>query len=249
MLENKVLFITGGASGIGKATAELAVSLGGKVAILDKNLDGIIDGPDRSSFHNDVIYFRGDAASEKDVKFAINKTAEIYGQIDLSFNNVGILGDKERKFHEYEITEWEEYMRVNFYSVCICLKYEILHFLERGQGVIVNNASISGLRGSYDYPIYAATKHAVVGLTKSLAKQYAGNSMRINAVCPSTIDTPMTNKESKKSLENTSRYIDQHPMKRLGRAGEVAQAVIWLLSDRSSYVNGHSLVIDGGLKI
>lgn len=246
---NQIVFITGGAQGMGEATALLAGERGAKVVVADINLKAAQAVADKIKANGgEAIAVKCNVASSEDVKAAIDKTVKIYGRLDAAFNNAGIqLPDTDIA----DVTE-EDYDRlfsINMKGVWLCMKYELLQMRQQGSGAIVNNSSIGGLIGSSGRAPYHASKHGVLGLTKSAAIGYAPKGIRINAVCPGTIETPMVEQMIKSgdlSLEGTKEGA---PIKRFGTANEVAEVVLWLFSPASSYVIGQPISVDGGISI
>jgi NAD(P)-dependent dehydrogenase (short-subunit alcohol dehydrogenase family) len=177
----------------------------------------------------------------------VAKAVAAYGRLDCAHNNAGILGTPFSSITDCTEEEWDRIMSVNLKGIWLCLKYEIPHMVQQGGGVIVNTASTAGLVGSAAFPIYDTSKHGVVGLTKSAALQYAKAGIRINAVCPGTIRTPMAEQGIRANPQFEEASIARHPLGRLGTPEEIAAAVVWLCSDAASFVTGHTLTVDGGL--
>ena len=254
---DKVVLITGGNSGIGKATALAFAESGAKVVIAGRRIKegeetvNLIEKAGSSS-----IFISTNITQETEVKNLINQTIKTFGRLDYAFNNAGTPGSIKVNIDESE-ENWEQIINTNLKGVWLCMKYQIPEMRKNG-GAIVNNASIRGLiaanltneqenKPQHNIHFYCTSKHAVLGLTKSLAVQYAKDGIRINAVCPGTIITPMV--MSALSEETINNYGNQYPIKRLGTPEEIAQAVLWLCSDSANLVIGHSLVLDGGLTI
>lgn len=244
IFENKVAIVTGGSFGIGKAAAIAFADRGAKVAIADwvedkETLDTI------KSSGGDAFFIKCDISKNEEVKKMIDKSTVQYGRIDYAFNNAGIEG-LSAPTHECTDENWEKIIAVNLKGVWLCMKYEILQMLKQGKGAIVNNASIAGLVGFQNIPAYVASKHGVIGLTKNAALEYAKLGIRVNAVCPGVIKTPMIDRFTGKSKEVEKKFEGMEPIGRLGQPEEVAEAVIWLCSDASSFVTGNALPVDGG---
>lgn len=172
----------------------------------------------------------------------VSKTVEAYGRLDCAFNNAGV-GSAGGLIHESTSDEWDYINDINLKGVWLCMKYEIAQMLEQGGGAIINDSSTAGLFGYENNPIYAASKFGVVGLTQSVALQYAQRGIRVNAVCPGWIRTPMVGD----SIERETEALAETPMYRFGKPEEIASAVLWLCSDGASFVTGHAMPVDGGL--
>lgn len=248
-MKNQVVFITGGAKGMGEATALLAGEHGAKVVVADVDLELAQAVAEKIKTNGgEAIAVKCDVSKAEDVKEAIDKTVETYGRLDAAFNNAGIqLPDTDIA----EITE-EDYDRlfsINLKGVWLCMKHELLQMRKQRSGAIVNNSSIGGLIGSAGRAPYHATKHGVLGLTKSAAIAYAPKGIRINAVCPGTIETPMVEQMIKAGDLPVEATKEWAPIKRFGKAKEVAEVVLWLFSPASSYVIGQPISVDGGISI
>lgn len=245
-LADKVFLVTGGASGIGRASALALANEGAKVVVSDLNTTSGEEtvGLLRSS-GTDGLFIRADVSSANDVEALVQQTVAHFGRLDGAVNNAGVGGDM-LPTHQREESVWDFVMNVNLKGVWLSMRYEIPALLASGGGSIVNIASAAGLIGFRYASAYSASKHGVVGLTRSAALEYATKGIRVNAVCPGFTDTPMVsdmNAANPKMVEATIKAI---PMRRLGTPEEVAQAVLWLCSDASSFVNGHALAVDGG---
>jgi len=246
LLNDKIALVTGGASGIGAAAARALVEEGAAVAVCDRNetaahavVNEILDAGGKA------IVCVMDVASVESVNAGFDRVLEAYGRIDCAFNNAGVAGD-DRFIAETTDQEWERILAINLTGVWNCLRREIQEMLPRGGGTIINTASVAGLVGWRGAAAYSATKHAVVGLTRSAALEYARQNIRVNAVCPGVIDTPMAAGLRTDTTGIRERLLRKHPQGRFGQAEEIAQAVVWLCSDRSSFTNGHALTVDGG---
>jgi NAD(P)-dependent dehydrogenase (short-subunit alcohol dehydrogenase family) len=246
-LDGKVALVTGGASGIGRATALAFAREGAKLVIADMNEEG-----GQQTVHTitenggDATFVRVDVSNATAVEAMISKTVETYGRLDCAHNNAGILGTPFIPMTDYTEDEWNRIMNVNLKGVWLCMKYEIPQMLQQGGGVIVNTASGAGLVGSASFPIYDASKHGVVGLTKSAALQYAKQGIRANCVCPGVIRTPMAQQGIEANPQFEEGAITRNPSGRFGNPEEVAEAVVWLCSDAASFVTGHAMSVDGG---
>jgi NAD(P)-dependent dehydrogenase (short-subunit alcohol dehydrogenase family) len=245
-LEGKVSLITGGGSGIGKASALAFAREGSKVVVADVNVEG---GEQTVRLIQDTggeaTFVRADVANSSDVSDMVSHAVQTYNRLDCAFNNAGISGGRGR-IHEYTEDDWSRVLNINLTGVWLCMKYEIIQMLNQGGGAIVNTASVMGLVGGSRSPAYGATKHGVVGLTKTGAVDYAQESIRINAVCPGYIRTPMIEQGILSDPVAEERVVSRHPMHRLGTPEEIAEAVVWLCSDAASFVTGHAMTVDGG---
>ncbi|WP_139366087.1 SDR family NAD(P)-dependent oxidoreductase [Elizabethkingia meningoseptica] len=248
-MENKVVFITGGAKGMGEATAILAGERGAKVVVADVDLKTAQEVADRiKAKGGEAIAVKCDVSKAEDVKAAIDTAVATYGRLDTAFNNAGI---QLRDTDTANITEedFDRVLNINLKGVWLCMKYELLQMRKQGSGAIVNNSSIGGLIGGHGRSAYIATKHGVLGLTKSTAMEYAPKGIRINAVCPGTIETPMVENMIKVGDLPVEATKEWAPIKRFGKASEVAEVVLWLFSPASSYVIGQPISVDGGISI
>ena len=245
-LEGKVALVTGGASGIGRATALTFAREGAKLVIADMNEDGGQQTVHRITEQGgEAIFVRTDVSQAVEVQALISQAVATYGRLDCAHNNAGISGGGRALTAEYPEETWHQVIAVNLTGVWFCMKYEIPQMLQQGGGVIVNTASVAGLIGGRGIAAYAASKHGVVGLTKTAALEYAQQRIRVNCVCPGVIHTPMT----ARGLHNPARrarIMASEPMGRVGTPEEIAAAVVWLCSDAASFVTGHTMTVDGG---
>ncbi|MEY4012809.1 MAG: hypothetical protein RIT22_1933 [Bacteroidota bacterium] len=242
--ELRVALVTGGSFGIGKATALAFAKNGAKVVIADwienpETLDSI------KKLGGDAIFVKCDVSNEKNVKALLKKTISTYGRLDYAFNNAGIEG-KSASIHECSEENWDKTININLKGIWLCMKNEIPEMLKQGKGVIVNCSSVAGLVGYQGLPAYVASKHGVIGLTKTAALEYANLGIRVNAVCPGVIQTPMIDRLTGKKKELIEQFTALEPMKRFGRAEEIANTVIWLCSEEASFVTGIAMPVDGG---
>jgi NAD(P)-dependent dehydrogenase (short-subunit alcohol dehydrogenase family) len=247
MTDQKVAIITGGSSGIGQATAVALAKEGVKVAVAARRTkEGEQTMRLVKEAGGDGIFVRTDVASEKDVKLLVEKSVKQYNRLDYAFNNAGI-EESPTPLVDQTSEVFDKIMNVNAKGVWLSMKYEIPEMIRTGGGAIVNTSSGTGVIGTPQIPIYTASKHAVLGLTKSAALEYAKSGIRINAIVPGIIETEMferaaeDNKQTLESLESIT------PIGRTGDPQEIANAVVWLLSDKASFVLGHTLLVDGGL--
>ncbi len=245
-LENKVALVTGATSGIGKATALALGSAGAKVVFSGRrDLEGETTAALIRNAGAECLFVRSDVSSEEDVKALVQKTIKTYGQIDCAFNNAGI-EPTPKPLHEQSIEDFDKLMGINVRGLFLCMKYEIQQMLSQGSGVIVNNSSIGGLIGFPGVSPYIASKHAVMGLTRSAALDYAKQGIRINAINPGLIATDMLDRVADGRGSTADDLASMVPMGRIGLAEEIAQAVVFLCSDAASYITGQPLVVDGG---
>ena len=245
-LDGKIALITGAGSGIGRASALTFAREGAKVAVADKLVDGgretvrMVEaaGGTASFIEVDV----SDAAS---VEAMVNATVETYGRIDCAYNNAGIEG-QVAPTDSYADDMFDRVIAVNLTGVWLCMKYEIPRLLEQGGGAIVNTASGAGLIGVAGLSAYVASKHGVIGLTKTAALEYAKSGIRVNAVCPGLIQTPMVERLTADQPQLGEALVAMEPVGRTGRPEEIAESVVWLCSDAASFVTGHAISVDGG---
>ncbi len=243
----KVVLITGGATGIGRATAVEFANEGAIVAISDiKDNGGEQTSDILKKMNAEVMYTKVDVTQKVQVEEWINSIVAKYGRIDYCINNAGIAGT-DAKTHEYDEEMFDKVFEINVKALWQCMRFEIPVLLKQQKGVIINIASVAGLGAFKGKVAYSASKHAVIGMTKTTAVEYATKGIRVNAVCPSFIETPMVTEMTKDNQEAFDNLARINPMKRVGRAEEVAKGIMFLCSDAASYINGHSLVIDGGL--
>ena len=247
-VEGKVALVTGGASGIGRATALTFAREGAKVVIADMNEDG-----GQQTVHlitekgGEAIFVRTDVSKAVEVQALISQAVATYGQLDCAHNNAGIGSRPRAPLHECPEETWDRVLAINLTGVWLCMKYEILQMLTQGSGTIVNTASIMGLVGSWSgTAAYNASKHGVVGLTKTAALEYATAGIRVNAVCPGYIQTPLIEEALTSNPALEAQIVTRHPVGRMGQPEEIAEAVVWLCSDAASFVTGHTMTVDGG---
>jgi NAD(P)-dependent dehydrogenase (short-subunit alcohol dehydrogenase family) len=243
----KVVLVTGGATGIGRAAAVAFARAGARVAIAD-----VDDAQVEHTAHlvgaegERALTIHADVSDATEVDRMVAQTVERFGRLDCAFNNAGISGALAAHA-ESTFENWERVIAVNLTGVWACMRAELRQMLAQGGGgSIVNTASVMGHVGSPLTPAYTASKHGVMGLTKSAAIAYAASGIRVNAVCPGYIDTPMIARAFEGRPEVRQMVIAQHPVGRLGNPEEIAEAVVWLCSEAASFVNGHGMAVDGG---
>ena len=235
--------VTGAASGIGKATALLFGQYGANVMVSDiDQTPGQQVADQLKDAGINARFFRADISDPAQCQQLVQETVDAFGSLDMACNNAGI-GGEQNMTADYSLEGWQQIINVNLNSVFFCLKYELAAMIKQGAGAIVNMASILGQVGTAGSPGYVTAKHGLVGLTQTAAIEYAPQGIRINAVGPGYIDTPLLNQLSP---EVRKQLIDLHPIGRLGKADEVAELVVWLCSDKASFVTGSYYPVDGG---
>ena len=247
-LEGKTALVTGGGSGIGRAASLAYAKDGARVVVADVNVEG---GEETVQLiketGGEAILVHADVSKPEDTQAMVAQAVETFGSLDCAFNNAGIGGGKERHLTaDYLEDDWDRVMSINLKGVWLCMKAEIPQMLKQGKGAIVNTASIAGLVGLSGTVAYVAAKHGVTGLTKAAAMEYAKSGIRVNAVCPGYIQTPLVQGIFDEIDGYRERVASRHPMDRLGEPEEIAQAVLWLSSDSASFVTGHNMAVDGG---
>jgi NAD(P)-dependent dehydrogenase (short-subunit alcohol dehydrogenase family) len=244
----KVAFVTGAGSGIGRATALAFAREGANVVVADISEENSRETARLIEAQgSQVLAVRCDVTQSEDVKTALDKTIEKFGRLDFAFNNAGV-EQKNAATADIEEDEWSRIVDTNLRGIFLCLKYEIPLMLKQG-GAIVNTSSGAGVIGIKGGAAYAASKHGVIGLTKSAALDYAAHNIRVNAVAPGYIATPMMDRFTGGTAEGREKVVSEEPIGRMGNPGEIADAVLWLCSDASSFIVGHTLVADGGQTI
>jgi NAD(P)-dependent dehydrogenase (short-subunit alcohol dehydrogenase family) len=247
MTDQKVAIVTGGSSGIGRATATALAKQGVKVTVAARRA---IEGEETiylvKEAGSDGIFVKTDVTNEIEVKSLVEKTLKTYGRLDYAFNNAGIT-ETMTPLVDQTSDVFDQIMNVNVKGVWLCMKYEIPEMIRAGGGAIVNMSSGAGVVGFPQMPIYIASKHAVLGLTKSAALEYAKSGIRINAVAPGGVETDMLKQVAEDNKQFVESFKLMHPIGRIGVPEEIADAVVWLLSDKASFVLGHTLLVDGGI--
>ncbi len=246
-MPHSVALVTGATSGIGEATARTFAKRGVKVVVSGRRIElgEKVAASIRSEDGGDAIFLQADVGSEAAVQNLIDKTIEHYGRLDYGVNNAAIAIETS-ELAECASDKFQQMLQTNVMGVFWCMKYQIKQMLKQGNGSIVNLASIAGLNGIPWVSTYSATKHAVVGLTKSAALDYATQNIRINAVAPGAIKTDIIEQQIDMGTYNEEMIVAMEPMGRMGKAQEIANGVTWLCSDEASFVTGTILSIDGG---
>jgi NAD(P)-dependent dehydrogenase (short-subunit alcohol dehydrogenase family) len=245
-LEGKIALVTGGTSGIGRDAAVLFARAGAKVVVAGRReAEGNETVELVRAAGGEALFVRADVSKASEVENLVKKTVEKFGRLDVAFNNAGIEGKAAPIISQSE-DDWNRTIDTNLKGVWLCLKYEIRQMLKQGSGgAIVNMGSVLGLTGWASAAAYSASKHGVIGLTKTAALENAQNRIRVNAVCPAVIETAMG--ERAFGAPEVKKYaIGLHPIGRFGKPTEVAEAVVWMCSERASFMTGESLVLDGG---
>ncbi len=244
MTQHKVAFVTGASSGIGRATAEAFLKAGYATVLADRDAANGERAAEELGPLGECLFVPCDVVEEASVQQAVDRAVAKFGRIDAAFNGAGIDGDRAI-LTECTPENWQRIMAVNLTGVWHSMRCEVRQMLKQGGGAIVNCASSAGLVGTVMLPAYVASKHGVVGLTKNAALDYARENIRVNAVCPGMIDTPMWQRSI--SPELTAQLMETDVFGRLGKPSEIAAAVVWLCSESASFVNGHAMAVDGGL--
>jgi len=244
LLAGKVAVITGASSGIGRAAALAMAAEGARVALGARRL---AEGEETAHLvreaGGEAVFVETDVRHSDQVQRLIQTAVDRWGRLDCAFNNAGVEGDMFVPTADYSESTWDRVIAINLTGVFLSMKYEIRQMLQYGGGAIVNMSSVAGLVGGPVGIAYYASKHGVVGMTRAAAIEYGKLGIRVNAVCPAVIETDMAHRGFDQMWE---RLAGMHPIGRIGKAGEVADAVVWLCSDRASFVTGHALPVDGG---
>jgi NAD(P)-dependent dehydrogenase (short-subunit alcohol dehydrogenase family) len=244
-LQGKVGLVTGGTSGIGRDTAVLFARAGARVVVAGRReAEGNETIELVRAAGADALFVKTDVSKAAEVEALMQEVVEKFGRLDIAFNNAGIEGVWVPIVRQSE-EDWDRTIDINLKGVWLCLKYELRQMLKQGGGAIVNMSSVTGLIGSAGAAAYSASKHGVIGLTKSAALENAKSGIRVNAVCPAVIETPMEKRLFGAPAVHKS-VLNSHPIGRFGKPMEIAEAVVWMCSDRASFMTGQSLVLDGG---
>jgi NAD(P)-dependent dehydrogenase (short-subunit alcohol dehydrogenase family) len=245
-LEGKIALVTGAGSGIGRESALAFGASGAQVMVSDVVVEGGEETVGQiKAAGGEARFMRADVSQRAEVEALIRQTVEIYGRVDCAHNNAGIEGDMAPTADCTE-TNWDRTIAINLKGVWLCMKYEIPQMLDQGGGVIVNTSSVAGLVGFVNLPAYVATKHGVAGLTRTAALEYAQQGIRVNAVCPGVIRTPMIDRIVGGAAAAAAQFTALEPVGRMGSPAEVARAVVWLCTDAASFVTGVAMPVDGG---
>lgn len=240
---SKVALVTGAASGIGRATALAFAAEGARVAILDRTAVALRETEAAlKQAGGEVLVIACDVSIPEQVEAAVAQVVERFGRLDIAFNNAGV-ENKAQPLHEIELEEWDRILDINLRGTFVCMKHEIAQMVRQGGGVVVNTSSGAGIRGVAGGASYAASKHAIIGMTRSAALDYAKQNIRVNAILPGNIETPMMDRFTSGDLQ---KAIDLEPIGRLGKPEEIAEAVLWMSSDLGGFVTGSAVVVDGG---
>lgn len=244
--ENKVALVTGAGSGMGLATAQAFAEAGADVVLADINENEVRAATSELvAAGYQALAVQCDVSSETDAAAMIEQTVSNFGHLDAAFNNAGVMTPAVETA-DASGEDFERVMAINLRGVWNCMKYELRQMREQGSGTIVNNSSIGGLNANPRRAIYGASKHGVIGLTKSAAVEYAARGIRINVVCPGSIETPMVTDMIEKGWITMDDMVGNLPIRRIGQPEEIASAVLWLCSAGASFVIGHALIVDGG---
>jgi len=249
-LDKKIALITGGGSGIGRSSALAFAREGAKVIVSDVDSEG---GKETvrmiQAAGGTAVFVKADVSKAAEVEELVKKGVETYGRLDCALNNAGIQGDIKQTA-ECSQENWDRIIAINLTGVWLCMKYEIPYMLQQRSGAIVNTASNFGLVGSIGMPAYAASKHGVLGLTKTAALEYAKAGIRVNAVCPGPTQTPLVDRILNAQPQIANQIVEaikaREPLGRMGQPEEIAEAVVWLCSEAASFVTGAALAVDGG---
>jgi NAD(P)-dependent dehydrogenase (short-subunit alcohol dehydrogenase family) len=243
--ENKVVIVTGGSSGIGREAAKKFAAKGAKVAIADiDDVGGAESVKVIQDASGEAMFIHADMAKEEDIIGMVKQTVDSYGRLDCALNNAGITGNVVPTV-QIEREEFDKVFAVNVFGVWLCMKYQIPEMLKNGGGAIVNTSSLAGINGYPGVPHYSASKHAVLGLTKTAALEHAKDGIRVNAICPGMAETGLT-REALKVPELRGAMVAMTPQGRIAQPEEIAGAAVWLCSDEASFTTGTYMIIDGG---
>jgi NAD(P)-dependent dehydrogenase (short-subunit alcohol dehydrogenase family) len=250
LFEGKVVLVTGGTSGIGRATAMAFGREGAKVIIAGRRENlGEEVAREIAGLGTEAVYIRTDVRKPEDIDHLFMSILEKYGRLDIAFNNAGYSLPHIPTAAKTKLEEWDQVMETNMRGIWLCMKQEIPQMLKQGGGIIVNTASILGFSGEYGLTHYCASKHGILGLTKTAALEYCNKNIRINAVCPGPIMTEMIENDVPFVPAMLDMLKNGTALKRLGKPEEIAGAVLWLCSDEAAFMIGKEIAIDGGYTI
>ena len=243
----KVALVTGGASGLGRVSAIALAKEGARVVVVDVMVsEGEATAHTITEAGRRAIFVKTDVTKSSEVEAMVQATVKAFGRLDFALNNAGIDGVRARAA-DYPEDVWHQVIALNLTGVFLCMKFELAVMARQGSGVIINMSSVAGVTGFPGHAAYTASKHGVIGLTRTAAIDYAKAGIRVNAICPAYTRTPMLTRILEKNPEFEEKLISRVPLRRLGTAEEIAQAVIYLFSDAAAFITGHSLVMDGGI--
>jgi NAD(P)-dependent dehydrogenase (short-subunit alcohol dehydrogenase family) len=246
----KIVLITGSAAGFGKALAEEFAQQGASLILSDVNtLAGEAVADQIRATGCPVFFTKCDVSKADEVAAMVEQGVATFGGLDICINNAGIAGTINDRTHEFAEDTWDKIMDINAKGVWLCLKYQLPHLVARGGGSVVNIASVAGLLAVPGNVAYAASKHAVIGITKTVAIEYVRKNIRVNAVCPSFTDTAMVQNSIMVNPEHGQKLIMLNPMRRMGTVAEIRDVVMFLCSEQASFMNGQSIAVDGGLTV
>ena len=240
----RVVFVTGAASGIGRAAAEAFTSRGWATVLADVNADAGEAVAAELSAHGECRFVRCDVTDDSTVEAAIAEVVSTYGRLDAAFNAAGIDGEHGKRTADGTMENWNRVIAVDLTGTFSCMRHEIPAIVASGGGSIVNCASVAGLRAAATVGAYSAAKHGVVGLTKTAATEYGREGLRINAICPGTVDTPMFRSSMPQKI--VDRLVAMNPVGRIAEASEIADVALWLCEDAPGFLNGEVITVDGG---
>lgn len=247
--QNKIVLITGASSGIGETTAHSFAREGARVFLVARRVDrGEAVAESIRATGGEATFYQADMADRKQIQAMVEECVATYGGLDIAVNNAGIEGATFTPTHEYPAEAWDDQLAVNLSGVWFCMRHQIPEMLKRGAGSIINVSSLAGLKGFAGSSGYAATKYGVVGITKAAALEYATQGIRVNAVCPAVVESEMADRVffTDRDEEFHAEIKASHPMNRIGKPEEVANAILWMASDEASFITGTTLNIDGG---
>ena len=245
MQHQKIVFVTGAGSGIGRAAGEAFTRRGYAVALADIDAEAGAKVEAELSQWGECTFVPCDVTDDANVADAVARTVAIYGRLDAAFNSAGIDGEHGKPTAECTMANWNRVIAVDLTGTWSCMRYQIPAIIDAGGGSIVNCASVAGLRAAPTVPAYTAAKHGVVGLTKVAAREYASQGLRVNAICPGTVDTPMFRKSM--SPEVIENLLTATPIGRLAEASEIADIALWLCDDAPGFLTGQAIAVDGGM--